>query len=74
MVLLQVVGAAMKHVPDSTCNSRDDTLPSWPQAIEEPTAAANANGSTDMLSRVVEEWRGHASAPTKLMPYLDVQA
>ena len=74
MMLLQVVGAAMKLMPEFTCKSRDDTLPSWPQAIEEPTAAANGNGSTDMLSRVVEEWRGHASAPSKLMPYLDVQA
>jgi hypothetical protein len=73
-MLLQVVGAAITHLPELTCDCRHDSLPSWPQAIEEPSVAGNADGSTDVLWRVVEEWRGHASAPSKLMPYLDVQA
>ena len=60
----------MRRLPHAA-HSSSEHLASWPQAIEEPAPAAGSD-SAGAIRRVVEEWRGHTSAPSKLMPYLDV--
>lgn len=62
----------MQHVPTFTGNTADGTVDTWPQAIEEPAPGSGSQSAADIVWRVVEEWRGHASTPSKLMPYLDL--
>ena len=62
----------MQHVPGSAVQIDGEAQISWPQAVWDPATAASADqGSSDLLWRVVEDWRGHASTPSKLMPYLE---
>ena len=62
----------MQHVLGCAAHTYGEAQISWPQAVSDPARAASADqASSDLLWRVVEDWRGHASTPSKFMPYLE---